>query len=97
MDPGAEIKRQLGGLIAQAMKGWNQHIGAAHIGIRQGELSELMRGKLQRFSLERLLRILARLDYDIEVHVRPTRAERPRRPPPTACVRAWDRFGQPLP
>ena len=96
MDDSVDIRRQLGAYIAHLMDGWNQSVGAAHIGIRQSELSELMRGKLQRFSVERLLRILLRLDYDVELHVKPNQAPRPRRAAAKTSVRVWDRVNKPV-
>jgi predicted XRE-type DNA-binding protein len=41
------------------------------LGIKQPDVSDLMRGKLARFSIERLERFLVALDMEIRIQVRP--------------------------
>lgn len=48
-------------------RGWNQEQLGAAIGMRQSEVSQLLRGKVSRFSLERLLHALNALG--IAVHI----------------------------
>lgn len=46
---------------------------AALFGIRQPDVSMMLRGEFRQFSVERLLRFLVKLDQDVEVVVRPHR------------------------
>ncbi len=56
-------------------KGWTQTQAAAHIGLPQSSVSLLLRGRLSGFSVERLLTILNRLGYDVEVRIAPAQRE----------------------
>ncbi len=40
-------------------------------GIRQPDVSKMLRGEFRQFSVERLLRFLVALDYDVEIVVKP--------------------------
>jgi predicted XRE-type DNA-binding protein len=42
-------------------------------GIRQPDISKMLRGDFRQFSVERLLRFLVALDQDVEIVVRPHR------------------------
>ncbi|MBZ5664710.1 MAG: helix-turn-helix domain-containing protein [Acidobacteriia bacterium] len=42
-------------------------------GIRQPDVSKMLRGELRQFSVERLLRFLVALDQDVEILVKPHR------------------------
>jgi predicted XRE-type DNA-binding protein len=44
-------------------------------GIRQPDISKMLRGDFRQFSVERLLRFLVALDQDVEIVVRPHRDE----------------------
>ena len=55
---------------------WTQRHTAGVLGIAPPDVSDLMRGKLARFSQERLERFLNALDMDVEIRVRPRRAKR---------------------
>ena len=46
------------------------------LGLKQPDVSELVRGRVHKFSLERLLRCVRRLDQDVVVVIRPKRAGR---------------------
>ena len=46
---------------------------AALLGIRQPDVSKMLRGEFRQFSVERLLRFLVALDQDVEIVVRPHR------------------------
>ena len=50
-----------------------QVAAAKLIGIKQPDLSNILRGHYQGFSLERLMRMLTAFDQDIEITVRPRR------------------------
>ena len=42
-------------------------------GVRQPDVSKMLRGEFRQFSVERLLRFLVALDQDVEIRVRPHR------------------------
>ena len=46
------------------------------LGIRQPDVSKMLRGEFRQFSVERLLRFLVALDQDVEIVVRPHRDTR---------------------
>lgn len=71
----AEIVVQLKRLM-QANK-LTQTKAATLIGIAQGDLSNILRGKYRGFTIERLMRLLTAFDQDIDIHVRP-RADKTR-------------------
>lgn len=50
-----------------------QVAAAKVIGVKQPDLSNILRGHYQGFSLERLMRMLTAFDQDIEITVRPRR------------------------
>ena len=50
-----------------------QTAAAKRVGIKQPDLSNILRGHYQGFSLERLLRMLTAFDQGIEITVRPRR------------------------
>ncbi len=68
-DPIPELKRQLGAAIAPLVTGWNADDIGAFIGTDRARISELRRGKLDRFSLETLIRYLDRLRRTVELRV----------------------------
>ena len=47
---------------------------AALFGIRQPDVSRMLRGDFRQFSVERLLRFLVALDHDVEIVVKPHRS-----------------------
>ena len=44
------------------------------LGIRQPDVSKMLRGEFRQFSVERLLRFLVALNQDVEIVVRPHRS-----------------------
>jgi predicted XRE-type DNA-binding protein len=44
---------------------------AALFGVRQPDISKMLRGDFRQFSVERLLRFLVALDQDVEIVVKP--------------------------
>ena len=51
-----------------------KQVEAAHLfGIKQPDVSKLLRGEFRQFSVERLLRFLVALDQDVEIIVKPHR------------------------
>ena len=54
----------------------NTSLAAAKlIGVKQPDLSNILRGHYQGFSLERLMRMLTAFDHDVEITVRPRRGK----------------------
>ena len=49
--------------------GWTQKKTAHRLGITQPRVSDLLRGKLSKFSLDALVNMLARLGSDVELKV----------------------------
>ena len=76
--PNAEehlVKAQLVFKIDTIMKtrGLKQVEAAALLGVRQPDISKMLRGEFRQFSVERLLRFLVALDQDVEIVVTPHR------------------------
>lgn len=74
--PNAEehlVKAQLVFKIDTIMKerGMRQVEAADLFGVRQPDISKMLRGEFRQFSVERLLRFLVALDQDVEIVVRP--------------------------
>jgi predicted XRE-type DNA-binding protein len=78
--PNAEehmVKAQLVFKIDAIMKGrrLKQVDAAALLGIRQPDISKMLRGEFRQFSVERLLRFLVALNQDVEIVVKPHRSK----------------------
>jgi predicted XRE-type DNA-binding protein len=76
--PNAEehlVKAQLVFKIDAIMKKrhMKQTEAAALFGVRQPDISKMLRGDFRQFSVERLLRFLVKLDQDVEIIIRPHR------------------------
>lgn len=69
------VKAQLVYKIDTIMKKrrMKQTEAAALFGVRQPDISNMLRGEFRQFSVERLLRFLVKLDQDVEIMVRPHR------------------------
>jgi predicted XRE-type DNA-binding protein len=52
-------------------RGLKQIDAAALFGIRQPDVSEMLRGDFRQFSVERLLRFLVALDQDVHIVIKP--------------------------
>ena len=67
------VKAQLVFKIDTLMKerGLKQIEAASLFGIRQPDISKMLRGEFRQFSVERLLRFLVALDQDVEIVLRP--------------------------
>ena len=77
--PNAEehlVKSQLVFKIDTILKdrGLKQVEAADLFGIRQPDVSKMLRGEFRQFSVERLLRFLVALDQDVEIVVKPHRS-----------------------
>jgi len=76
--PNAEehlVKAQLVFKIDTILKkrGLKQVEAADLFGVRQPDVSKMLRGEFRQFSVERLLRFLVALDHDVEIVVKPHR------------------------
>jgi predicted XRE-type DNA-binding protein len=76
--PNAEehwVKAQLVFKIDTILKkrGLKQVKAAALFGVRQPDISKMLRGEFRQFSVERLLRFLVSLDQDVAIVVKPHR------------------------
>jgi predicted XRE-type DNA-binding protein len=72
----AELARAIGREIDA--RGLSQTRAAKLLGVAQPDMSDLMRGKLARFSMERLERFLIALDMDVRIQVGPKPKDKPR-------------------
>ena len=70
----ADLARQIARIIER--RGWTQGRAAQVLGVDQARVSNLVRGRLEGFSTDRLLRFLNLLDQDVEIAVRPAPASR---------------------
>ena len=69
------VKAQLVSKIDAIMKQRRlKQVEAADLfGVRQPDVSKLLRGEFRQFSVERLLRFLVALDQDVEIVIKPHR------------------------
>ncbi len=79
--PNAEehlVKAKLVYKIDTIMKrrGLKQAEAAVLFGVRQPDVSKMVRGEFRQFSVERLLRFLVALNQDVEIVVKPHRDKR---------------------
>ncbi|HEY4219579.1 MAG TPA: helix-turn-helix transcriptional regulator [Gemmatimonadaceae bacterium] len=72
----AELARVIRKIIND--RNWTQRRAAEVLGIAPPDMSDLMRGKLARFSQERLERFLNSLDMDVHIRVGPRPAGKKR-------------------
>ena len=77
----AELARVIRKLVND--KGWTQRQAAKTLQIAPPDMSDLMRGKLARFSQERLERFLNALDMHVHIQIGPRRN---RKKPATVTV-----------
>ena len=76
----AQLVREIREIIKR--RGLTQTRAATLLGLKQPDVSALLAGRVHKFSLERLLRCIRRLDQDVAIVVRPKkiRGSPPRRP-----------------
>lgn len=72
----AELARTIRHLVAA--RGFTQAVAAGVLGITQPDVSNLHRGRLAGFSMERLYRFLNRLGLDVQIVVQPKPRSRER-------------------
>ena len=73
------VKAQLDYKIDTLMKERKlKQVDAADLfGVRQPDISKMLRGEFRQFSVERLLRFLVALDQDVEIIVKPHQGKHP--------------------
>jgi predicted XRE-type DNA-binding protein len=73
-------KAELSRLIDRTIRarGLTQVAAAQVMGVAQPDVSDLVRGRVGRFSLERLERLLVTLDMDVTIRVEPRAKAAPR-------------------
>ncbi|HEV8364278.1 MAG TPA: XRE family transcriptional regulator, partial [Gemmatimonadaceae bacterium] len=62
-------KRQLAREIRAIFRDTNQYVAAHRLGVDQPRMSDLLHDKLDRFSLEKLIRLLQNVDRSVELRV----------------------------
>jgi len=73
-DPIPALKQQLGRTLATLVTGWYGDDIAYVLKSERSRIAELRREKLDRFSLETLIRYLTRLDWGVEIKLIPPRS-----------------------
>lgn len=73
----AELVSKIDGLLKE--RRMKQREAAELFGVRQPDISKMLRGDFRQFSVERLLRFLVNLDQDVEIKIRPHQGQA--RPP----------------
>jgi predicted XRE-type DNA-binding protein len=68
-DPIPDLKEQLRREIVALVGHWEPFVAARRLGTDQPRLSDLKRGRLERFSLQGLIRMLANVEQSVEIAV----------------------------
>lgn len=63
----SELMDKIAAVVAE--KGWTQIEAAAHCGVTQPRLNDLLRGRISRFSLDALVNIAAALGHRVHVEL----------------------------
>ncbi len=75
-DPIPALKQQMRDELLALIGKWNQSVAAGAIRTDQPRMSDLERNRLERFSLETLIRFLTRVECQVELKVvKPHRGE----------------------
>jgi predicted XRE-type DNA-binding protein len=78
----AKLVREIRGIIKR--RKLTQTKAAVMLGLKQPDVSALVTGRVGKFSIDRLVRCLNRMDYRVDVVVR----HKPRRRPSTRAIAA---------
>ena len=68
-DPIPALKQQVAADVVAQLRGWTQPMAAELLRTDQPRVSELRNGKLERFSLERLIRFVARRGGTVSITI----------------------------
>ncbi len=63
----SDLMRQISAIIQES--GWTQAVAAAHCGITQPRINDLLRGRVSRFSLDALVNIATALGRRVNVEL----------------------------
>lgn len=91
-----ELKEQLANELLDLLDGWDQSEAGALVGLRQPDISLLRAGRLERFSVGRLLRLIASRGYHIEIALKPVGRPTVTKHKPVAVVQRYDEIGKPV-
>ena len=69
----AKLVFKIDGLMRE--RGLKQVDAAVLLGVRQPDISKMLRGDFKQFSVERLMRFLVALGQDVEIVVKPHRSK----------------------
>jgi predicted XRE-type DNA-binding protein len=67
--PTPEIKRKLAAAIVEIANQTNFFVAAGGLGIGEARLSDLRHGRADRFTIDRLVRMLAKVDRRVDVSI----------------------------
>jgi predicted XRE-type DNA-binding protein len=90
-----DLKLALARELRAIMDGWSQVGAAGMLDLRQQDVCRLWRGEVTGFSVARLLRLIAKRHYHVDIHLRAI--ARPFAKPrefPVARVFRYDRYGR---
>lgn len=68
-DPIPALKAELARIIVERLAGWAQAYAACFLKTDQPRVSDLRKGKLDRFSLEQLIRFVSRIEGTVTFNV----------------------------
>jgi predicted XRE-type DNA-binding protein len=92
-----QLKQQLAREFCAIVDGWSASQVAARAGIYPARVSELRNGKVAGYSISRLITMIAKFGYDIEIAIRPTKRPIIIRQGPTTVVQRYDQLDRPIP
>ena len=69
VDPIPALKQRVAQIIVERLDGWSQVYAADFLGTNQPRMSNIRRGRLERFSLDQLVRHLAHIGGTLDLHV----------------------------
>jgi len=69
VDPVPELKRELAAELVRVIEGWNRANVAVLMHTDPARVSDLRQGRLDRFSVESLVRFLARMRHHVQVTI----------------------------
>lgn len=94
----SELNSQLVRQLCDIVAGWTQYDAGALLHIHQSEISRLRRGEYSRFSIARLMRLIAARGFNLELHLKPIARPfaKPRQLPTVSIVR-YDDYSRPIP
>ena len=69
-DPVPALKRQLARAIVASLDGFTQWEAASFLQTDQARISALKRGRVEQFTLDRLIRYLNRIDHVVTMDIR---------------------------